>query len=325
MEATLTLHQAGIQLGVEDTVLSRLIRIGALPEAKKVHRGDGVAWVIPAGDLSKVATRNGWTIDLRDDAKGPTITANTAAVDEATPEEQAESATNKTGSGGDANNGNTNTGSSNGSTAAEEQAERQPGHANGSALAATCDTTTTTTETAATTTTETEHDDSPGALVPRGDSSPAPTEVSETSVEPADGAPSMSEAIDLALLDRLLGVQEERVTAQVEAREAKHALSALNATHDRTTGELEIERRERMVTADRFREERMARAVADAKVAELRDRVVREMSLADAEKEARAEALARSIRAERDAANAVASMGWRARRRYRKLSKEFEE
>jgi hypothetical protein len=131
----------------------------------------------------------------------------------------------------------------------------------------------------------------------------------------------MVEAMDMALLDRLLGVQEERVSAQVEARETKHALTALNEAHNRTTGELEIERRERMVTADRYREERMARAVADAKIAELRDRVVREMSLADAEKQARSEALARSIRAERDAANAVASMGWLARRRYKRLSR----
>ena len=64
----------------------------------------------------------------------------------------------------------------------------------------------------------------------------------------------------------------------------------------------------------------MARAVADAKVAELRDRVVREMALADAEKQARAEAMARSIRAERDNANALAAMGWLAKRRYRRLS-----
>jgi len=75
-----------------------------------------------------------------------------------------------------------------------------------------------------------------------------------------------------------------------------------------------------MMAADRYREERMARAVSDAKVAELRDRLLREMALADTEKAARTEALTRSVKAERDVANAVAAMGWRARRRYRKLN-----
>ncbi len=239
MEATLTLHQAGNQLGVEDTVLSRLIRIGALPEARKVHRPDGDVWMIPADALEAVATRNGWTIDLRNDG-GAILTSD-----------------------------------------GEDHREL-------------------------------------GALVPHQDSVPA----EDSPGEPADDLdpmPSMAEVVDLALLDRLLDVQEERVTAQVEARETKHALSALNENHNRTTGELEIERRERMITSDRYREERMARAVADAKVAELRDRVVREMALAEAEKQASSEALARSIRAERDAANAMALMSWRARRRYRKL------
>ncbi len=150
-----------------------------------------------------------------------------------------------------------------------------------------------------------------GPPTPRSDPTPERTRT---------GPPSMGEVLDLELLDRLLGAQEGRVVAQAEARESKNALAALNEVHNRTTGELEVERRERMVAADRYREERMARAVADAKVAELRDRVVREMALADAEKQARAEALTRSIRAERDAANAHAVMGWLARRRYRRLS-----
>ncbi len=296
MEATLTLHQAGIQLGVEDTVLSRLIRIGALPEAKKVNQENGAAWVIPTEDLSKVATRNGWTIDLRADQNPLTVTGNATAVDEAPAEQTSDSDPNSESEepppAGSAQDGFIDVSAeSSDDTAASDEPSGQIGSS------------------------------ATGALVPHSDSTPAATDTSEQ----ADGAPTMSEAIDLALLDRLLGVQEERVTAQVEAREAKHALAALNTSHDRATGELEIERRERMVVADRFREERMARAVADAKVAELRDRVVREMSLADAEKEARAEALARSIRAERDAANAVASMGWLARRRFRKLSKGTEK
>ena len=75
-----------------------------------------------------------------------------------------------------------------------------------------------------------------------------------------------------------------------------------------------------MVTADRYREERLARAVADAKVLELRDRVMREMALAEMEKEAKADATARRVRAERDWADAMALLSPRARRKYRKLA-----
>jgi hypothetical protein len=142
--------------------------------------------------------------------------------------------------------------------------------------------------------------------------------------EEAVGAPSVTEVLDLALLDRLLGVQEDRARAEAQAQESRHALAALNVTHNRVTGELDVERRERMVVADRYREERMARAVADAKVAELRDRVIREMAVAEAEKREKAEALSRSARAEREAANALAAMGWLARRRYRRSLGTYE-
>ncbi len=142
---------------------------------------------------------------------------------------------------------------------------------------------------------------------------------SSSPLEPAPRPDTSIEGLDLALLDRLLASHEERVTAEVKEQEARHALAALNDRHNQVTGELDVERRERMATAERYREERRSRAVADAKVAELRDRVMREMALADAEKQAREAALDRSMRAERDAANAVALLGWRARRRYRKL------
>jgi hypothetical protein len=158
---------------------------------------------------------------------------------------------------------------------------------------------------------------------------PVPTEPStdivdvELAVQPdlepiaEDGSTTVT---DLALLDRLLESHENRVAAQIREQEARMALATLADTHNNTTGELDVERRERMAIAERYREERRARAVADAKVAELRERVTREMALAEAEKEARTEALNRGLRAERDAANAVALLGWRARRRYRKLN-----
>jgi hypothetical protein len=290
MEATLTLHQAGNQLGVEDTVLSRLIRIGALPEARKVHRPDGDVWVIPTNALPAVAIRNGWTIDLRHD--GPAVVssdgtagpAGSALFEGTTAPDSPEVIDNP-------------------EVIDSPEVIDIPSILDTSAVV-----------------------DAPApvdgaALVPHLDASPAPEDEAEDTSDPM---PSMAEVVDLALLDRLLDVQEERVTAQVESRETRHALAALNDTHNRVTGELEIERRERMVTSDRYREERMARAVADAKVAELRDRVVREMALAESEKEARSEATARSIRAERDAANAMAVMSRRARRRYRKLNNDTE-
>ena len=65
MEATLTLNQAGQQLGVDDDALSRLITLGALPEARQIAGPDGTSWVIPQRLLPLIAARNGWTIDLR--------------------------------------------------------------------------------------------------------------------------------------------------------------------------------------------------------------------------------------------------------------------
>lgn len=243
MEATLTLDQAGQQLGVGDDALSRLIRMGALPEARQQRGPNGPTWVIPERALPSLAARNGWTIDLR----GPRALVSAG-----------------------------------------------PGPGTGPST--------------------------PGQqLVPHGEASPAATPATGDLAESAStGAPSVTEVIDLALLDRLLGAQEQKTLAETQARETRHALSTLNQTHNRTTNELEVERHERLVVADRYREERMARAASDAKVTELRNRVTREMALAEAERLAKAEAMERTARAEREAANAFASMGWLARRRYRR-------
>lgn len=279
MEATLTLNQAGRQLGVDDDALTRLIQMGALPEARRVPGREGPEWVIPERQLPSIAARNGWTIDLR---------GVSAAVDRGGAEPSIVPTPPAPPTGGPVSR----TPDREGAIEISESTTPADG----------------------------------GALVVRTDDSPAP--MGETgdgeSVAPV-GAPSVGEVLDLALLDRLLGVQEERANAEANARQSKHALAALNATHNRVTGELEVERRERMVAADRYREERMARAIADAKVAELRDRVIREMALAETEKQARADALHRSARAEREAADAFAAMGWLARRRYRRLSGSTNE
>lgn len=135
-------------------------------------------------------------------------------------------------------------------------------------------------------------------------------------------APSLADVLDVALLDRLLGAQEEKANALAKARQTEDSLTALSERNEQALSELEVVRREADLTADRLREERMARIVADAKVAELRDRVIREMTLADSEKHARVEATMRNIQAERENANAFASMGWMARRRFRRASRD---
>lgn len=278
MEATLTLHQAGDRLGVADTDLNRLIRIGALPEARKADRAEGRVWVIAEEHLPAIAARNGWTIDLRAGADNSEVIESALAelsaaapadgpiLVEALPADASET---------------------------RDQAAMVP------------------------------HREAGGESLEASDADHGPIETTTSLPDTGDSTETTKlsgEGLDLALLDRLLSSHESRVTAEVEEQQARHALAALNETHNQVTGELDIERQERMATADRYREERRARAVADAKLAELRDRVAREMALVESEKEAKAEALHRSMRAERDAANAVALLGWRARRRYRKLS-----
>ena len=325
MEATLTLHQAGNQLGVEDTTLSRLIRVGGLPEARKVNRPEGLVWVIPQEDLPAIARRNGWTIDLRDGAE-ELLTQDTTEGSAAT--EPAADVENETPTHPDLEGWDT----SRWNQAIGVVSDNDTGDAQSTTADAATDRQTADVDATLETSGPAEQDESSVEPVPGSDrdsaievsiaaTSPVPAAADNTPVASGpDAVQSMVEALDLALLERLLEAQEGRVSAEVLSQENKHALAALNVTHNRATAELEVERRERMMAADRYREERMARAVSDAKVAELRDRLVREMALADTEKAARTEALTRSVKAERDAATAVAAMGWRARRRYRKLS-----
>lgn len=279
MEATLTLSQAGQQMGVEDGTLSRLIMMGALPEARQQPGPEGTVWVIPEGVLPSIAARNGWTIDLRGPgaAVAPPAAAQEPPIDPVGSPAPADppSPVLVVGSG----------------------TSTSPG--------------------------------SNGALVPHDAAHPdGPLEVEvhpETDAYPkSEAAPSVAEVVDLALLDRLLGAQEQRVMAEGQVRETRSALAVLNQTHNRVTSELEVERHERMVIADRYREERLARAASDAKVTELRNRVTREMALAEAERQAKSEAMGRTIQAERDAANAVAAMGWLARWRFRRLNESNE-
>jgi len=79
--------------------------------------------------------------------------------------------------------------------------------------------------------------------------------------------------------------------------------------------ELAEERYERQRVNDRFRDERTARLMTDAKLAELRARLDYETAAAERERIGRLEANRRIVQAEREAAAALASMGWLARRK----------
>jgi len=129
---------------------------------------------------------------------------------------------------------------------------------------------------------------------------------------------TVAEIVDGALLNRLLGAHEERAEAEARARESQRAMTTMAAGQQRMVRELAEERYERQQTVDRPRDERSARLITDAKMAELRARIEREQSLAENERRARLAATRRSIEAEREAAAALASMGWLARRRFEK-------
>ncbi len=129
---------------------------------------------------------------------------------------------------------------------------------------------------------------------------------------------TVAEIVDGALLNRLLGAHEERAEAEARVRESQRAMTAMAAGQQRMVRELSEERYERQRTADRLRDERSARMMTDAKMAELRARIEREQTLLEEERRARQQATHRSVRAEREAAAALASMGWLARRRFEK-------
>jgi hypothetical protein len=98
-------------------------------------------------------------------------------------------------------------------------------------------------------------------------------------------------------------------------------MTAMATGQQRMVRELAEERYERQRVNDRFRDERNARMMADAKLAELRARLDHETALAERERQARLEANRRIVQAEREAAAALASMSWLARR---KLQRRLE-
>lgn len=127
---------------------------------------------------------------------------------------------------------------------------------------------------------------------------------------------TVAEVIDQELLGRLLGAHEETATAVARVKETERAIESLTASHRMLARELAEERDERFRLAERLREEQYARRMADAKVAELRAWIDREVAAGEAEKRARQEATERRLKAERDASAAIGAMGWVSRRRF---------
>lgn len=145
----------------------------------------------------------------------------------------------------------------------------------------------------------------------------------DSEIEPAPaldevGAPSFAEALDLALLDRLLGVQEQAVLAVADAERAEVEAERFSDQHRRAEADLAAERQQRAEVEERFHSEQLARVTAESRAAELEMRVRREEALAREERAAASYANMRSLRREREAALATANLNWRGRRRYRR-------
>ncbi len=69
--------------------------------------------------------------------------------------------------------------------------------------------------------------------------------------------------------------------------------------------------------AQQLRDEAVARAIADARVIELRDQLQREIAYADAERYERRQAISREALATAEAARSRVALGWWSRRRLR--------
>ncbi len=157
------------------------------------------------------------------------------------------------------------------------------------------------------------------ALEPRLDSvTPlrAGTGRSEPGFDRSTHPVTMAEVVDQELLGRLLGAHEEKAGAVARVREVERAFESLTASHRMLARELAEERDERFRLAERLREEQYSRRLADAKVAELRAWIDREVAVGEGEKRARQEAMERCLQAERDASAAIGAMGWVSRRRF---------
>lgn len=295
MGQVVTLRQLGDRFGVDVGQIKRLVRVGSLPEAIKETSPSGKRWVIPIDKIEEIAERHGWVVsEINLQAEGdPTVSfAHSASATEA--QEDPETEVQPT------------------SEDAEGLVPSVPHE---------CDTENNSDTDPAPTA-------SPMALTPlrEQDRSRPPLPPAELKVRQpvatGSAAVALSDILNEDLLSRLLGAHEDKATAQARVRETERALTSLTASHRHVSMQLSEERKEREILADRLRDERNSRLQADAKVAELRQRVARETAIAESEQRARQSATERSVKAERDSATALGSMGVVSRRRYERRLKK---
>ena len=275
MGGLLTFREAGQKLGVDRSVLKRMLREGRLPEAEKVRRSQGWVWVLPEGAVEKLKSHPDLVIDLNTNPPQARIEQpiepEVTVTDEAPEIEiQVEKITET-------------------QEAAMEVAE---------------------------TTQDTVADDA------------EIRHLSLASNNQPVSAPehrSASEIVDTELLDRLLAIQEAKTEAMCRAEQSEYALEAAKTHYSALEEELNVERKERSMATEKLREERLTRKVADVKIAELNEQLVRETTIAEAERQERITSTGRTLEAEQKATYAFASMGWWGRRRYLKALRRSQD
>lgn len=135
--------------------------------------------------------------------------------------------------------------------------------------------------------------------------------------------PTLAEVVDAAFLETLLGAKASESAALVTAERHRVEFDSLAARQMELELRLSTTDDERRVLAERLHNETLARAIADARVTELRDQLQREIAYAEAERYERRQAIAREALATMKASEAASVMGRRARRRLaRRLPKE---
>lgn len=298
-----TLRQAADALGTSTTTLRKMIRQGRLPEAEKVKTADGRVWSIPAASIPGIAARAGFAVTIADaiDLREPEtdLSVEEVLVDPA----ELDNAIHL------------------------DDSRREDGRLESWRL-----------EPVPSETIEIDLDSEPMATpLGRSDAAPAESEVSESvdvdsetgtaiesigaeaAIEPVESAaPTLSDVLDTALLEKLLGAKEAETVALVKAERQRSEYDALAAR------QLEIEQRyadadlQRSALAEQLHKEALARAISDARVTELRDQLQREITYAEAERYERRQALARETKATAEAAEIRAALGWRARRKLRR-------
>ena len=307
----LTLRQAADALGSSTTALRKMIRQGSLPEAEKVKTPDGRVWSIPADSIPGIATRTGFSvsvveaIDLRDPESldtsveevlvDPNDLDNTIQLDAHRSEswrlKPAPSETAEVDLGTDPV-----------ATPIGRSDFYQPGPVGAAAPAETA------TEPDVSTALQSIGAEADIELAEAGETLPS-------SGAPLNDAPTFSDVLDTALLEKLLGAKEAETVALVQAERHRSEYDALAAR------QLEVERRyadvdlQRSDLADRLQSEALARAISDARVTELRDQLQREVTYAEAERYERRQALARETKAAIEAAEIRAALGWWGRRK----------